>query len=537
MGGGIRWVASQKTKEIKYHLSRRGLVMKKNKSAVRTLDRAYHELLDTDSRPIPDCYRRDSPIEPGPTKVPVSRYTSREFHDIEVEKIWKKTWQMACHEDDMPNVGDYVPYDIAGMSFLVVRVKENEFKAYYNACLHRGRKLRENRGRRADDLRCPFHGWTWNIDGTIKQIPCEWDYPELKREEQSLPEVKVGTWGRYIFINPDPNCEPLEDFLGDLSSHFPLLPYENRYKSAHVAKILRCNWKVASEAFMESYHVIATHPQIMTGGAHDCDSKYDIFGNYSRAIQCGALESSGMPEWDMLPLDGKRRVRHPLNGWVYQANDDGLVEVTAPDGRRGTFTARAEPVEGELGDVNPNLVEWVGGKQLPMPELDQIMGGEDSDTQSFDPRAMMAEMQRAPLRNIVPSVADKIPDIEFASVFFTVFPNFHPWGSFNPINYRFRPNGNNPDECIMECIYLSPIPENGEYTPVSQIHWLSADDDWTNASELGMLAMVFNQDTRNLPFVQEGLHATAKEYVQFADYNETKPRHLHMLIDDWIEKT
>ena len=90
--------------------------MGKNKSTVRTLDRAYHELLDTDSRPIPECYRRDSPIEPGPTKVPVSRYTSREFHDIEVEKIWKKTWQMACHEDDMPNVGDYVPYDIAGMS-------------------------------------------------------------------------------------------------------------------------------------------------------------------------------------------------------------------------------------------------------------------------------------------------------------------------------------------------------------------------------------------------------------------------------------
>jgi len=88
----------------------------------------------------------------------------------------------------------------------------------------------------------------------------------------------------------------------------------------------------------------------------------------------------------------------------------------------------------------------------------------------------------------------------------------------------------------MECIYLAPIPEDGDFKPVSEIHWLSADDDWTEAPELGMLAMVFNQDTRNLPYVQEGLHATAKEHVQFADYNETKPRHLHMLIDDWINR-
>ena len=506
--------------------------MAEAKATVRTLDVAYHELLDTDTRDIPECYRRNSPIGPGPTKVPVARYTTQEFHDLEVEKIWKRAWQMAAHEDDMPNVGDFVPYDIAGMSFLVVRTGEDEFKAYYNACLHRGRKLRENRGRRAEDLRCPFHGWTWNIDGSIKQIPCEWDYPGLKREEQSLPEVNVGRWGRYIFINPDPDCEPLEDFLGDLSSHFPLLPYEKRYKSAHVAKIIRCNWKVAQEAFMEAYHVIATHPQILTGGAHDCDSKYDVFGNYSRAIQCGALESAGLPKWDPLPTDGKRRVRHPLNGWVYEALDDGLVQVTTPQGKTGTFNSNAEPVEGEVGDVNPHLVEWIGGRQLGAFDM-SMMQNMDADV---DPRTMMAEMQRAGLRAVIPSVADKIPDIEFSSVFFTVFPNFHPWGSFNSINYRFRPNGNNPDECIMECIYLAPIPENGDYEPVSGIHWLSADDDWVEAPELGMLAMIFNQDTRNLPYVQQGLHATAKEHVQFADYNETKPRHMHMLIDEWIAR-
>ncbi len=513
--------------------------MAEAKDTVRTMDSSYHKLLDEDTRPVPESYRRDSPIEPGPTRVSIDRYTSQEFFDLEVEKVWKRVWQVACHEDDLPGVGDYVPYDIAGMSYLIVRTAEDEIKAYYNACLHRGRKLRENRGKAATELRCPFHAWTWNIDGSLRQIPCQWDYPGLKAENESLPEVKVGRWGRFVFINPDPDCEPLEDFLGDLPSHFELLPYERRYKEAHVAKVIRCNWKVASEAFMESYHVIATHPQILLGGAHDVDTKYDVFGNYSRAIRCGALESQGLPEWDPLPEDGKRRVRHPLNGWVYEATDDGLVRVTTPKGQTGLFTPNAEPVEGELGDVNPHLCDWVGGLQLPQSDFEKAMAeraAKDDRKNHTHPRLAYAEMQRELLRGVVPSVAEKIADIEFSSVFFTLFPNFHPWGSFNRIVYRFRPNGRKVDECIMECMYLAPIPENGEYTPASKIHWLGVDDDWTEAPELGMLAKVFNQDVRNLPYVQEGLHAMQRDYVQLADYNETKPRHLNMLLDEWIAR-
>jgi len=513
--------------------------MAEAKTTVRTIDTAYHKLLDSDAHAVPESYRRDSPIEPGPTRVPVSRYISQAFFDLEVEKIWKRVWQVACHEDDLPGVGDYVPYDIAGLSFLVVRTSETEIKAYWNACLHRGRKLRENPGKAATELRCPFHAWSWNLDGSLRQIPCQWDYPGLKPENEALPEVRVGRWGRFVFINPDLNCEPLEQFLGDLPSHFELLPYERRYKEAHVAKILRCNWKVASEAFMESYHVIATHPQILLGGVHDVDTKYDVFGNYSRAIRCGALESNGLPGWDPLPDDGRRRVRHPLNGWVYEATDDGNVRVTTPKGRTGLFTVNAEPIEGDLGDVNPHLCDWVAGRQLPQTELDRALAEravKDDRSNPKHPRIAYAEMQRNALKAAIPSIADQIADIEFSSVFFTLFPNFHPWGSFNRIVYRFRPHGRNPEECIMECMYLAPIPEHGDYTPASGIHWLGPDDDWTDAPELGMLAKVFNQDVRNLPYVQQGLHTMPRDYVQFADYNETKPRHLHMLIGEWIAR-
>ncbi|MBL6689478.1 MAG: Rieske 2Fe-2S domain-containing protein [Pseudomonadales bacterium] len=513
---------------------------------VRTMDEAFKRLLDEDTRKenISDALRRNNPMPPGPTLVPVARYTDRRYHELEKEKLWKKSWLMACHEDDFENVGDCVPYDVAGLSFLIVRAAEDEYKAFYNACLHRGRKLREDRAKGLDELRCAFHGWAWNLDGSLKQIPCAYDFNGLSRDEESLPEVKVGRWGRFIFINADPNAESLEDYLGDLSSHFELLPYERRYKSAHVAKIIKANWKVVQEAFMESYHVLMTHPQILTGGAHDICTKYDAFGNYSRAIRCGALEGNGLPPWEPLPSDkGMEIVRHPLNGDVYEHIGDGVVLLTKKDGRTGKFDVDAKYIEGEITDANPHLCNWVGGLQLNNPAQGRILSSdtkrkaqaEAGGGKNMSARAMGAEMQRQMLADIVPSIADSIPDIELtASMFFTVYPNWHPWGCFNQINYRFRPNGDNHEECIMECMYLTPIPENGEYEPVREIHWLTAEDDYTEASELGQLTKIFNQDVRNLPYVYEGLKATAREHVRLADYNELKLRHWHEMYSKQV---
>ena len=234
------------------------------------MDASFHALLEADTNAsfISDALRVDAPLPPGPSLIPIERYTSRKYHDLEVERLWGKCWQVAAHEDDFPNVGDVVPYDIAHLSFLVVRSGENEYKAYYNACLHRARKLREDRGTALTELRCAFHGWSWNLNGSLKQIPCAYDYAGLKKEEEALPEVKLERWGRFIFINPDPDCDSLASHLGDLDSQFELLPYDKRYKAAHVGKVIKANWKVVQEAFMESYHVLMTHPQILTGGAH-----------------------------------------------------------------------------------------------------------------------------------------------------------------------------------------------------------------------------------------------------------------------------
>ena len=502
----------------------------------------YQQVLDGDTHAVSDCLRRESPIEPGVTRVPVERYTSKEFHDLEVEKVWKRVWQMACHEDDIPDVGDHLRYDIAGLSFLIVRSGPDEFKAFYNACLHRGRMLRERDGKRAPHLRCPFHGWCWNLDGSLKEIPCQWDFPYVKPEEQSLPEAKLGRWGGFVFINPDLAAEPLETYLGDLSSHFQILPYEQRYKQAHVAKIMRCNWKVCQEAFMEAYHVVATHPQILDG-IGDANSQYDVFGNYSRAISPGAIKSPHLAELPDEPLldAGPLKARHPLTGAIYEVDGDGLVNVTMKDGKTGTFKWDGTWVDGELGQADPQLCGWLAGRQLELDDAAWMRrrGSRAKALQSegMSARAFGAAAGREMLRPILGDLVDQVCDAELAdSIYLTVFPNFHPWGSFNRIVYRFRPHGENPDESIMECIYLAPFPPGTKRPPAAPIHWLGPDDDWTEAPELGMLARVFNQDTFNLGHVQRGLHVTKKTATQLGSYQETKIRHFHELLERWIAR-
>ncbi|MCH2186581.1 aromatic ring-hydroxylating dioxygenase subunit alpha, partial [Myxococcota bacterium] len=249
----------------------------------------YQQLLDTDTRTVPEVLRMESARELPVVRVPIDRYTSREFHDLEVEKVWKKTWQFACREDDIPEVGDHTLYEIADMSVLIVRGEDHLIRAFPNTCLHRGRALKDRPGR-SPSLRCPFHSWEWNLDGSLKGLPCRWDFPHVEREEYGLPQFGTATWGGFVFVNMDANAESFESFIGDLPAHFERWPLEERYTEAHVAHLMRCNWKAAQEAFMEAYHVVSTHPQILSG-IGDANSQYDVWDNFSRAITANMTPS------------------------------------------------------------------------------------------------------------------------------------------------------------------------------------------------------------------------------------------------------
>ena len=543
---------------------------------------SVQELLAHDTHPVPDYLSRESALPPGPTLVPVERYFSREFHQREVDQLWTHVWQMACHEDDIPNVGDYMPYDIADLSFLVVRSGPDEFRAFRNACLHRGRRLKERPGKQVHELRCPFHAWAWHLDGTLKEIPCQWDFPYVDPAEQDLPEVPLGRWGRFLFINPDPNAEPFEEFLGDFPEHFELLPFENRHKVGEVRKVLRCNWKVAQDAFAESWHVFSTHPQVVWGFG-DCNAQFDAFGSYSRQHNPSGAPSPHLEgvEWTPLPPspDGRPRERHPFSGAIYVRRDDGDVDVTMPDGRHGVFTQQAVWVEGELGHADLHLCQWVAGPQaaaplaMPAPDGDGEAGGggngaapdaddlyaQIGDGAPMPPdangapqtreervrataavRAKAAEGIRAVMRPILGDVVDRACDAELTgNIYFNLFPNLMPTPAFGPmaIWFRFRPNGSEPEECIMEAICLAPMQDDdAPPPPAPPVHVLDTDDSWTLAPELGGLAMVMDQDTGNMPWVQRGVRSLESGVLQLADYNEAKLRHFYGLLEKYLER-
>jgi phenylpropionate dioxygenase-like ring-hydroxylating dioxygenase large terminal subunit len=375
---------------------------------------------------------------------------------------------MACREEDIPEVGDHEVYEVGPISILVVRTGPDEIKAFHNACLHRGRRLRAEAGR-FSQIRCPFHGWTWNLDGTLAEIPCRWDFPDLKLEENSLPEVQVGFWGGFVFVNPDPDAGPLEDFLGDLSRHFERWPLEDRYKELHVARVMPCNWKVAQEAFMEAYHVIATHPQLLLA-IGDSNSQYDVWPTFSRAIT-----PNGTPSPHLSEPSGEQEMVDSMT--LRGIDDPPLLHV--PEGRGARETV-----------------------------------------------ALTARMQ---LQALVPGV-HQLSDAELVdSFYYTVFPNFHPWGAYNRLSYRFRPFENDPDRSVMEVMYLSPF--RGKRPPAAKVRWIGDDEDWTQVPEIGFLSRVFNQDTANLGHVQRGLHASVRSHLQLGRYQEAKIRHFHSLLE------
>ncbi len=548
----------------------------------RSAGLSVQELMGYDTHPVPEYLSRESPMPPGPTLVPAKRYYSPDFHEREMEQLWKHVWQMACHEDDLPGVGDYVPYEIGELSFLIVRSAPDEFKAFRNACLHRGRRLKERSGKQVHEIRCPFHSWAWRLDGSLKEIPCQWDFPYIDPAEQDLPEVPLGRWGRFIFINPDPNAEPFEDFLDDFPSNFELLPYENRHKVAEVRKILRCNWKVAQDAFAESWHVFSTHPQVVWGFG-DCNAQFDAFKNYSRQHNPSGAPSPHLEgiEWTPLPpsTDGVPRERHAFTGAIYERRPDGNVDVTMPNGTHGVFTQEAVWVEGELGHANLHLCQWVAGPQVsenlrmpppnePEPGANGASPSENGTTpdgselyaqieddappaptppQTRDERARAtaavraraaADMREA-MRPILGDVVDQVCDSELTgNIYFNLFPNLMPSSSFGPLAiwFRFRPNGSNPEECIMESICIAPTPEGTEPPPAPPVHHLGLDDSWTLAPEIGGLAMVMDQDTGNMPWVQKGVRSLEGGVLQLADYNEAKLRHFYKLLDEYLER-
>lgn len=141
--------------------------------------------------------------------VPKARYVSREFAQLEAEKLWKRVWQIACREEEIPRPGDFVEYEIVEQSVLVVRQTDGSVAAFHNACLHRGRQLAKELGHRGECFTCPYHAWRYALDGTLVHVVDRDDFGDAPLEGLRLAPVRAECFGGFVFVNLDADAEPL----------------------------------------------------------------------------------------------------------------------------------------------------------------------------------------------------------------------------------------------------------------------------------------------------------------------------------------
>lgn len=437
------------------------------------------ELLAEETVPVPLSYQPtdwksdDRPID-------ASRYTSQAFHDLEAQRLWLRVWQFVCREEQVPAVGDCFVYEITGRSVLVVRGKDMKLRAFYNACLHRGRMLRHQAGR-ANELVCPFHGFAWSLDGECRSKPCEWDFKHLDDESMRLPQLRCETWQGFVFVNYDDSAPSLLEYLEVIPDHFANFGLERSCTLVHIQKHIACNWKAGQEAFFESLHARTTHPQLMPFIA-DVDSQYDVFGeNVSRMITPSGVPSSHIEE---ISEDEVLRVNLSNSGRM-AASDIGQIQL--PEGI---------PARKHLGELIRQRFQQASGRDLSL--------------------ATLSELQDA--------------------VLYTVFPNMQIWAGHSVnLVYRFIPNGNDADRCIFDIRMLGRYPLGQDCPPAPLPQVLGEDDSFVEkVSSIGPLAKVLDQDMRNLPYMNTGLRSLRDGKVQLASYQELRIRHHHQTLDKYL---
>ena len=359
-------------------------------------------------------------------------------------------------------------------------------KAYPNACLHRGTQLKPaGSSGCSSNLRCPFHGFTWSLDGKLAEVPCRWDFPHVRDADFALPELLVDTWGGFVFINFDRAAMPLREHLGVLPQHFANWKLEDKYTALHVRKLLPANWKACLEAFLESYHVLETHPQgIPTVG--DANSQYDVYGDH-------------------------------VSRFVHLV---GFPSPHIKDARSEQQTLDALMAEGVVEGVHD------AASRLMVPE-----GGRAREVFADHLKRTLGAAYGRDFSQL--TVTETIDAIEYS-----LFPNTCLFPSLLfPMVYRFRPNGMDPDSTIFDLLYLQPVPGSGERPDPPEPVELGFQQSFHEVPGFDAgLATIYDQDTGNLGGQQRGFKSSVKPGQTLGNYQEVRVRHLHRTIDRYIAR-
>lgn len=229
-------------------------------------------------------------LEQGYT-LPAEWYTDPAWFQLERRRIFRRSWHYVGHAAQVARPGNFFTSAVDNVSVVVVRDETGMLNAFANVCRHRGSEIVLDRAGNRKTLQCHYHGWTWNLDGTLRAAPRSSEQPDFNKEDVPLIRLRLDTFGPFIFVNLDPEAAPLAQTLGEL----PQLLAEARVHvdglQLHERRVydIKANWKVVVENYLECYHCPIAHPGFTS--LIDLDD-YDIIPYEFFSIQRGALRSS-----------------------------------------------------------------------------------------------------------------------------------------------------------------------------------------------------------------------------------------------------
>jgi len=186
-------------------------------------------------------------------------YKDQSIFNLEKKKILFNSWIFIGHESQIPNKGDYFLYKLLEEEIIILRNKENEIKAFFNVCRHRGSRICLNEGGNIKRLTCPYHSWTFNLDG--KLLAAKSLREGIDKSTLGLHPCNIESVSGMLLINLSDNPQSLENLKSDLSEPFEMFGFKDLKVAAHKNYPIASNWKLAVENYQECYHCAPSHPE------------------------------------------------------------------------------------------------------------------------------------------------------------------------------------------------------------------------------------------------------------------------------------
>ena len=197
---------------------------------------------------------------PALPDLPGGRYTDQRFYDLEQEHIWRRSWLLASHIDEVPEVGCFRLWENAGQPIIIVHAQGEQINAFYNTCSHRGAPVVTEASGKRPLLTCRYHGWSYKHSGELIALRDPEDFRDLDKSCRGLTPVRCERFGNFIFVNFDDDAPSLLDWLGPVADEWAEFQFDKCRLAARHIWDLNCNWKIAMEANTEVYHVKSIHP-------------------------------------------------------------------------------------------------------------------------------------------------------------------------------------------------------------------------------------------------------------------------------------